>query len=182
MTSQTARAAQAYRRQADQGLVELCTPAHMLTLMLLECGKLGLESRADVVQHLNRAIAVPFTQAGLDQFGVKRVAQKIDAAATALLGALAPDDPRHGLYCCVMFVLKLVDEGHFKDPQNQAVLVSMLLLEDVRDARKDVDGQGVVWRLEEQKWQDEAGKMLNRALLMGLYTRASPLQLAAIPN
>ena len=77
-----------------------------------------------------------------------------------------------------MFVMKLVDEGRFPDVRNQAVLVSMLLLEDVRDERKDVDGQGVVWRLQEAKWQEEAGKILNRAILMGLYAREA-MQLAA---
>ena len=120
--------------------------------------------------HLNRAAAAPLAR--LDAFSISRLAQRIDDVATALLRDLNPDDPRHGLYCCVMFVMKLVDEGRFPDVRNQAVLFSMLLLEDVRDERKDVDGQGVVWRLEEKKWQDEAARMLNRAITMGLYARS----------
>ena len=158
MTSQTARANLMAR---DKTIVETAVPAHMLALMIEECGKLGLELRADVLAHLNRAAAAPLAR--LDAFSISRLAQRIDDVATALLRELNPDDPRHGLYCCVMFVMKLVDEGRFPDVRNQAVLVSMLLLEDVRDERKDVDGQGVVWRLQEAKWQEEAGKMLNRA-------------------
>ena len=166
MTSQTARANLIAR---DKTIVETAVPAHMLALMVEECGKIGLELRSDVLMHLNRAAAAPLAR--LDAFSISRLAQRIDDVATALLRELNPDDPRHGLYCCVMFVMKLVDEGRFPDVRNQAVLVSMLLLEDVRDERKDVDGQGVVWRLQEAKWQEEAGKMLNRAILMGLYER-----------
>ena len=68
-----------------------------------------------------------------------------------------------------MFVLTLVDEGRFLDATNQAVLVAMLLMDDVKDDRPDVDGALPVWRVEEIKWKAEAKKMLLRANLMGLY-------------
>ena len=45
MTSPTARANLIAR---DKTIVETAVPAHMLALMVGECGKLGLELRADV--------------------------------------------------------------------------------------------------------------------------------------
>ena len=75
--------------------------------------------------------------AQLDPFSVSRLARRVDDVARALLEDLSPDDPRHGLYCCAMFVLLLVDEGRLFDVQNQAVLVAMLLMDDVKDDKKD---------------------------------------------
>jgi hypothetical protein len=174
MTSLTARANLLSR---DKRIIETAVPAHLLALMVLECQKIGLELRSDVLMHLNRAAAAPLAR--LDPFSVSRLAKRIDEAGTALLNELSPDDPCHGLYCCVMFVLRLVDEQRFPDTGNQAVLVSLLLLEDIRDERKDVDGQGAVWRLEEQKWKEEAAKLIRRANLMGLYLKDGVMLLAA---
>jgi hypothetical protein len=100
---------------------------------------------------------------------VARLARRVDDVARSLLHDLSPDDPRHGLYCCAMFILKLVDEHRLDDRQNQAVLVALLLMDDVRDDRKDAGGQEPVWRLEERQWKEEAGRLLFRAMMQGLY-------------
>ena len=154
-------------RERDQQVIERSVPAHMLVLMLEECKKAGFELRSDVMHHLNMAAAAPM--ANLDPFSVSRLARRIDDVARALLDDLSPDDPRHGLYCCAMFVLVLVDEGRIFDVQNQAVLVTMLLMDDVKDDSKDVKGQGAIWRVEEIKWKSAAKKMLHRAMLAGFY-------------
>ena len=57
------------------------------------------------------------SEALLDPFSVSRLARRVDDVARALLEDLSPDDPRHGLYCCAMFVLLLVDEGRLFDVQ-----------------------------------------------------------------
>ena len=163
--AQQARAGLATR---DLMTVEACLPALMLFLMMEQCRKIGLELRADVMDHLNRATIAPLAK--LDELSVARVARRVDESARTLLHDLSPDDPRHGLYCCAMFCMTLVDEGRFVDVQNQAVLVAMLLLDDIKDDSKDVRGDGVVWRLQEHSWKTEAGKLLQRAILMGLYT------------
>ena len=154
-------------RERDTQVIERCVPAHMLVLMLDEAKKAGFEIRADVMHHLNMASAAPMAQ--LDPFSVSRLARRVDDVARALLEDLSPDDPRHGLYCCAMFVLLLVDEGRLFDVQNQAVLVAMLLMDDVKDDKKDVNGQLAVWRVEEIKWKTAAKKMLHRAMLAGFY-------------
>ena len=164
MTTATARANLKFR---DQEAVELAMPAHMLILVMEQVHKHGFELRADVVKHLSRAAMLPFTK--LDELSVARVARRVEDVATTMLRDINADDPRHALYVSAMFVLMLADKGLYADPRGQAVLVSMLLIEDIKDSRPDVDGQGPVWRLEEQKWNVEVKKLLSRANLMGLY-------------
>jgi len=164
MTTATARANLKLR---DIQVVELATPAHMLLTIMEQVQARGFELRADVVKHLGNAAIIPFTK--LDEVGVARVARRVEDVAQTLLRDLSADDPRHALYVAAMFTLMLVDKGLYADPRSQAVLVSMLLIEDIKDSRPDVDGQGPVWRLEEQKWNEEAKKLLSRANLMGLY-------------
>ena len=174
MTSATARANLLAR---DHTVVETAVPAHMLVLMLNACRDKGIEARPDVLRHLNVAAVSPLTKC--DQLSVARLARRIDDVATTLLRDLNPDDPRHGLYSCAMFCMKLVDEGRFPDVRNQAVLVSMLLLDDIKDDRPDVNGLSVVWKLEEARWASEADKLISRANLMGLYLKEF-VQLSAL--
>lgn len=147
---------------------EACLPAHMMFLMMEQCQKQGLEMRADVLHKLNVASVSPM--ANLDSFAARRVAQKVDDVARSLLHTLNPDDPRDGLYACAMFALHLVDEGFIRDARNQAVLVALLLMDDLKDERPDVKGQGVVWGIREQAWKKSAGAMHVRAALQGVYT------------
>jgi hypothetical protein len=155
--------------QQEIATLEKAVPAHMLVLMIEACARQGYECRSDILMHLNNAAASPL--AGLDAFTIARLAKRIDDIAVSLLNSLSPDDPREGLYCCAMFCLKLVDEGLLEDKQNQAVLVSLLLLDDAKDDRKDVNGATAVWRLEEAKWKAKASDMLLRAHLQGLFLR-----------
>jgi len=154
-------------RADDLTIVEQALPSQMLMMMIEEVQKAGFEVRADVMMHLQNAVAAPLSR--LDTFSVSRIAKRVDEASRAILHDLSPDDPRRGLYSCATFILLLVDEGRFFDVRNQAVLVSLLLLEDVKDEKKDVDGQEAVWRVEEKQWQQDAKKMLRRANLQGYY-------------
>ena len=122
----------------DLTIVQRAVPAHMLCLMVEQCTKNGFELRPDVLYKLNLAAAAPM--AGCDMLSVARLARRVDEVATTLLHDLSPDDARHGLYCCAMFVLTLVEEGRMADKTNQAVLISLLLLDDVADERKDSKG------------------------------------------
>jgi hypothetical protein len=152
----------------DLTAVELSLPAHMLFLMMEECQKHGYELRADVLAKLNQAAVAPLSRT--NTLNVARLATQVDDNARVLLSALSPDDPRDGLFCCAQFVLKLVDEGRLNDPKNMAVLVALLLMDDVRDDRPDTNGALAVWRVDESRWQDAAGRMLSRAVLLGLYS------------
>ena len=154
-------------RARDSAIVELALPAHMLFLMMEECQKAGLELRADVMHYLNMAAVKPLAKC--DQLSVSRLARRIDDCSRTLLNNLSPDDPRHGLYVCANFALLLVSEGRIEEKDNMAVLVSLLLMDDVKDDRKDEAGNEVVWRFEEKKWIDEAKRLLSSAFLMGLY-------------
>jgi hypothetical protein len=166
MTSDTVRM---NMKQRDQQTVETALPAYMMALMVEEAQNKGFDLRADVIAHLGRAAAMPLAK--VDELSVSRLARQVTDTATTLLTDLNPIDPRHGLYCCAMFVLTLVDEGRFPKVTNQAVLVATLLMDDVKDDRPDVNGALPVWRVEEIKWKAEAKKMLLRANLMGLYLK-----------
>lgn len=151
----------------DLEVLEKTVPPHMMVLMIQACMEKGFEVRSDVLQHLNNAAVAPLAR--LDALTISRLARRTDEIALALLKKLSPDDPREGLYCCAMFVLQLVDEGIWTDAHHQAVLVSLLLIEDVKDDRKDVAGNEVVWKLEEKRWSNKAHDMMVAARLQGLY-------------
>lgn len=151
----------------DMAVVETALPAHLMFLMAEECARKGLILREDVQHKLNVASAAPLSQ--LDTLSVVRVAKEIDKVARDLLHDLSPDDPRDGLYCCVQFCLKLVDEGRLNDPQNVAVLVALLLMDDIKDDKRDEAGNEVVWRMDEKRWKDAAGRMMMRAVLQGYF-------------
>lgn len=160
--------AQADLLARDLTILERSVPPHMLFLMVQQCQKMGLELRADVLHHLDVAAAAPLSQ--LDTLSVARIAKRVDDIATGLLNDLSPDDPRDGLYACAQFILTLVDEGRLLDVNNQAVLVALLLMDDLKDERKDADGNEALWRLDEKRWIEKAKSMLRRANMQGLYT------------
>ena len=152
--------------------IEICqkaVPAHMLVLMSEECKKAGFEFRSDMVHRLNMAAAAPLAQLKSSQ--VSRLAYKIDSIATNLLTFLNAADPRDGLYICAEFCLMLVAEGFWTDVHNQSVLVSMLLIEDVKDDRPDENGALAVWHEQEHRWQKKARDLILRAQLQGMYAR-----------
>jgi hypothetical protein len=146
--------------QAETGLVELCLPAHLLALMAEQIARHGWELRADINAYLNRAAAVPL--AGLGAVTIQRLARRVDQLARSLLHDLAPDNPQLGLLTCAMFTLTLVDDGLFPDPRNQAVLVSLLLVDEARDD----DGR---WRVLEAEAKTKAHGLLVRTRLQGYY-------------
>lgn len=156
--------------QRDIKVLEKTVPAHMLVLMIEACMKKGFEVREDVLMHLNNAAVAPLAR--LDELTISRLAKRTDELAGQYLNRLAPDDPRDGLYCCVMFVLTLIDEGLWDDAKNQAVLVSLLFMEDVKDERKDSSGYEAVWAVDEHRWKQKAKDILAAAQLGGLYLKA----------
>lgn len=158
----------ALERQAT----ELSLPAHMLILAIELCQKAGFDLRMDVIHHLNMASARPLAQ--LNMFSVARVASRVEESARSLMRGLASSDPRHVLYVCAMFPLLLVDEGLLNDPKNQATLVALLIMEDVKNDEPDVAGQRPLWQVNQSLWRKEAGQMLIRAKLLGMYTRTMP--------
>ena len=157
-------------------VIELALPAMMLFLMMEACVKMGIEARSDVMHKVNMASAVPFK--AIDMLSIPAVAKQTDDFARSLLRDLNPSDPREGLYVCAMFILLLVDEGRLTDPKSMAVLAALLLIEDVKDEEPDVNGFRPVWFANELKWKAEAGKLLNRAMLQGLYTGIAPVSLS----
>ena len=145
----------------DTARVELAVPAHLLVLMAHELAKDGWRLRGDVERYLHNASVLPL--AGLDELGVARIARRIDEVSRTLLHRLAPDEPRQGLLAVASFVLLLVDEGLFDDPDNQAVLASLLLVEEAREEPE--------WRFAEAAARQAAHRLLAQARLLGLYLR-----------
>ena len=145
---------------AERRAVELGLPAHLLWLSADRLRQEGWTLRGDTLLHLSRASAAGL--AGLGYDAVRRCSQRIDQAASAALRDLSFDDPRDGLMSCALLTVKLVDEALFPDPTNQAVLVSMLLLEDARLAGSELPPERSVLR-------ENAGRMLRTLNLQGYF-------------
>lgn len=158
---------EARKTLSDLQILEQIVPPLMLFLMLEQAERAGFEARADVLPKLNNASVAPLSR--LDTFSVARLAKRADEIARSLLHDLSPKSALDGVYCCTQFILTLIDEGKWNDPRNMAVLVSLLIMDDVKDDRPDENGNLPVWRVEEPKWIAAAKKMLHRANLLGLY-------------
>jgi hypothetical protein len=151
----------------DLSIAQQTVPPHMVMLMLEECGKLGFEVRGDVTHYLQLAVSAPLARCRAEE--ISRLASKTDSLATSLLRDLNADDPREALYITATFILTLIEENRWADTKNQAVLVSLLLLDDVKDETVDAQGQNPVWQANERKWRAKSRDLLLRANLQGLY-------------
>ena len=150
----------------------------MLVLMLEQCKKKGFEMRADVEHSLNMAAVSPMAKAKLDPVATRRVAKKVDDLADYQpAAAVAPDDPRDGLYAGAMFALVLVDEGLYQDAKSGAVVSSLLLLEEAQADDKSEDA-GSIWHVRETAWRQKAKHLLTRAKLLGYFLDDGPQSIA----
>ena len=135
-------------------------PAHLLWLSADRLTREGWRLRPDVFVQLSRAAAAALV--GVEPRRVSRCARAIDDAAVSLLRELSFDDPRDGILSCAMLTVKLVDESLYEDPTNQAVLVSLLLIQDAEEAGSD-------FSFDVRMLQNSVGKMLKRLNLLGYY-------------
>ena len=137
---------------------------HTLFLMMEEVQKIGIEIRPDIMHYVNLGSVAALAE--LDILTQQRVAKRTDDLSKSLLRDLNPHDPRHGLYVMAMFILKLVDEGLIHDKNNQAVLASLLLIEDLKEVNETS-----TWTFEEARLKKEALHLLTRARLLGVYNK-----------
>ena len=148
-------------RNQERERVELGLPAHLLFLTLEEVTRKKVyEFRPDIFIKLNQSAVLHL--AGLDNLTIARVAKKIDDAAKTLISVPSQEDSRHVLACSCFWILKLVDEGLFTDRTNMAVVVALLLINDMRE-------MGSEWLNDEAIASKTAGTMLQRAKLLGYY-------------
>ena len=156
-------------RVTETGRVELALPAHLLVLTAEQAQRKGWELRPDMMIHLNRASVVPLR--GLDHFSVARLAKRVDDAAQSILFGFEDDHECHPLATAAVFTTLLVHEGLFFDVKNEAVLASLLLIEDLKH-------EGAEYRYNEKLLIREAKKWLTRANLSGLYVKQQALLIA----
>lgn len=149
-------------REPDQKLMERCLPAHLMYLTAYDLLRKGWILREDTRRNLNVAAAAPLVDT--HQIQQRRVAKKVDGVATSMLRWLNPDST-DGLFTTALFTLKLVDEGLLDDGGNQAVLVSLVLVNDARE-------EGAEWMVNEAKLAVKARDLIRQAQLAGLYCRA----------
>lgn len=146
----------------EANAIAYALPAHMLTLMFLECQSKGWELRMDVFDKLDKSSGVPLV--GFDPLTISRLARKIDGHANYLLRELSPENPVDGLHSVAMFVLTLIDEALLGDPRAIVVIVSLLLMEDIKVGNED-------WPFKERFLREQGKKLLHRANLVGLYVK-----------
>jgi hypothetical protein len=149
-------------RAQVKAAVETALPALMLSLMAGKCVEAGFEFRPDILGRLNVAAVAPLSS--LSDYSVSVAAKKLDEHSELLLRDLGVSDPEHGLYSCCMFVLKLVEEKFFADSSNMAVMVSLLLLNELRDS-----GSEGSFRLNKKHLDRDAGHVLRKAQLLGYF-------------
>lgn len=148
----------------EKRLIEECLPGHMMNLMGQGVVAAGFQLRPDILQKLNVASAAPLVALKDDLEAVKRCAKEVDSVSTKLLWDLAPQDPVHGLYACAVFCLLLVEERRLLDAQNMAVLVSMVLMDDLKQ-----EGYSEHYHYKEKILTAEAHKLISKAVKAGYY-------------
>ncbi len=122
--------------------------------------KYDAEFREDVFEAVKRAAAVPFTK--MDQLGANYILSRLESLSPKLIYNMGDAKISGILLAVCHFILKLVDEGLYHDPTDQAVLTALALADDARD-NPDWDGANEVVA------QAQAGIVLDRCRLMGLY-------------
>jgi hypothetical protein len=146
----------------EKSVAETALPAMMLSLAAEEVLKAGYEFRADIQRRLGVAVVAPLSV--LDSTSVPRASKRLAEISGEMLRELNADDPQHMLYSCCMFCLLLVAEDHLADKNNMAVLVSMLLLNELKH-----EGADSGYQHNEQRLEGEAKKLLGVAQRKGLY-------------
>jgi hypothetical protein len=142
--------------------IERVLPAFAMA-MLMDCmSKEGFELRADIVQPIRTSAALAFK--GLDETDSTVVATKAYDTVNQIMHG-EPGSYRQLMLAAAMFALKLVDEGKNFDPNSQAVLCGLALLDD---AKTDPDN---LWGYSEKKLEEAGGRILSRAMLLGLYDK-----------
>jgi len=154
----------------EKALIEQCLPGHMMHLMSRGVVAAGYQLRPDILQKLNVSSAAPLAALSSDLEAVKRCAKEIEAIGTKLLWDLSPDDPVHGLYACAVFCLLLVEERRLADAQNMAVLVAMVLMDDLKS-----EGFTESYHYKEKILEAEAHKLITKAVKAGYYGKDIPL-------
>lgn len=163
----------------ELSLIETALPAHMMVLMAqsLYAASVPHRLRPDIVTQLNNAAAVALTALGDDFVAVQRCAKKTDEAAQKLLFKLSPDDPVHGFYATAMFCLVIAEEGYFADVLNMSVLVSTLLIDELKQ-----EGGVEHYTFKERILLAEAKKILHEAQREGYYRiQHSPKKADQVP-
>ena len=151
------------QRLTDRASVEAVLPAYMLELALRALARWdqGYSYRGDVIILLTRAQEAAFVRAKMDSLSVSRVALRVERDGRDIMKGANTDDYRLLLLGVCRLILRLVDQRRISDVEDQAVLVSLMLVEEA-DRDDEVWGRttGV---------GGVADKMLNRMFLMGYY-------------
>jgi hypothetical protein len=124
--------------------------------------KAGAEAREDVTTLLSRAAALPLIGIPPDQAGEMTLAAM--GVAHSMLDAANPEDAAEAVLAAAFLITKLADEGKYPggDIENQAVLVSLMVIQEAREAPE------VGWALREDRMSSMVSKMLHRADLSGI--------------
>lgn len=150
-------------RVRERTLSEACLPPAMLAAVVEAMSRKGVELRRDLHMHLERASVVALK--GQNRHVVSTVARRVNRDAFDVMRVTGQEHslPEMAL-ACAYFTLRLVVEGFYsQDPQNMAVLASLLITSEA-----EADELGGPWGLTSRA-KDRAGRMLDRARELGYY-------------
>ncbi len=151
------------QRLVDRASVEAVLPAYMLELALRALARWdqGYSYRGDVIILLTRAQEAAFVRAKMDSLSVSRVALRVERDGRDIMKGANTDDYRLLLLGVCRLILRLVDQRRLPDPEDQAILISLMLVEE---AERDDEVWGRTAGVDHA-----ADGMLNRAFFQGYY-------------
>ncbi len=162
--SSTQKAEEQDRLLLELSCIETAIPAHMMWMMAQSLLAANYRLRPDILKQLNVAGMAPLAALGNDYVAIQRAAKRVDDIAKKLLFRLSPDKPTHGFYACAMFCLYIAEEGFFADVHNMAVLVAVVLIDELK-----TEGGAEDYSFREKILLQEAKKLLSEAQREGLF-------------
>lgn len=151
-----------FTREELRGRRELSIPSMLLAWAIgRQVTTLKDEFDPEILQAIAASSRRPF--AGMDWYTMdKQLDESLEDSKNIFQAVPADTDPRTHTQAVAMFCLKLVDQDLIEDKANQAVLVSLRLLEEAEDT-------GSYWRYIPGVTQPLADKMLKHAEFLGYY-------------
>ncbi len=122
----------------------------------------GLEIAHSVVQQVHRSALVMFKHMPRKLYA--ELAMKVPRHAASILKAMDLEDARHCMVAVAYLAMHLAEDGTLKNPDCQAVLASMAVLEEAKE-----DGRTGPWDFRPQLIAAAAGKARNAAQLIGYF-------------
>lgn len=149
-------------RNTANDFIERLIPPMALLMTMQGLAAEGLRVGSDTAVPLKQAVQVIVKR--MPENEREKMVRDAFTKVEAILGPENGGSKRQTVLATCMFICKLVDEGIKIDPGSQAVLVSLLVLEE---AKQDPEAG---WGYHRPTLEEAGGRVLSRARLLGLFS------------